>query len=183
MAYQVFISHSSKDRKLAAMICSYLEADQIRCWMAPRDILPGKSWPQSIIKALGECRVQVLVFSEPANTSPQVAREVERAFSKGLVVVPFRIEKIRPNENLEYFLSEKHWLDALTPPVEAHLHELRATVSRILSDAVPPSAPSPADLEADQRFEREFPLVSLDEWGHAPRGGWRAMLSRLIAER
>ena len=44
MAHDVFISHSSKDKQTADAICHYLEQNGIRCWIAPRDILPGEDW-------------------------------------------------------------------------------------------------------------------------------------------
>ena len=44
MAHDVFISHSHHDKIAADLVCACLEAKKIRCWIAPRDILPGISW-------------------------------------------------------------------------------------------------------------------------------------------
>ena len=41
MAHDVFISYSAKDKTTADGVCATLEAKGIRCWIAPRDILPG----------------------------------------------------------------------------------------------------------------------------------------------
>ncbi len=41
MAYDVFISYSTPDKVIADAACATLEQRQIRCWMAPRDVLPG----------------------------------------------------------------------------------------------------------------------------------------------
>lgn len=183
MGYEVFISHSSLDRKVAGMICAHLESCGVRCWIAPRDIMPGLSWPKSIIEALRDCKVLVLVFSKQANASPQVAREVERAFSKGLVVVPFRIENIQPSDSLEFFLSGQHWLDALTPPMKAHLDQLADTVRRLLPESAPVVADIDQDRVDDERFEREFVEVALDDWSRRPRSGFRAFLSTLLDDR
>jgi hypothetical protein len=38
MAHDVFISHARKDKKIADAICEKLEAAELRCWIAPRDI-------------------------------------------------------------------------------------------------------------------------------------------------
>ncbi|HSC34946.1 MAG TPA: DUF4189 domain-containing protein, partial [Thermodesulfobacteriota bacterium] len=78
-------------------------------------------------------RVMVLVFSSNANESQQIIREVERAVSKGIPVIPFRVEDVDPNKSLEYFISAPHWLDALTPPLEKHLGQLLSTIKLLLS--------------------------------------------------
>jgi hypothetical protein len=86
----------------------------------------------------------VLVFSRNANESPQIRREVERAVSKGVIIVPFRIEDVLPTKSLEYFIGAVHWLDALTPPFEHHLKLLAANILRILGDERPRDAVLPA---------------------------------------
>jgi hypothetical protein len=92
MPSMVFISHSSKDRETADAICAHLESAGIKCWIAPRDIEPGATWTRGIMQGLEACRVLILVFSEHANDSDHVQREVAKAFSSGLAVIPFRIK-------------------------------------------------------------------------------------------
>jgi hypothetical protein len=133
MAHDVFISYSSKDKPTADAVCAILEADCIRCWIAPRDVAHGKDWGESIIEAINGSRVMVLVLSSSANTSPQIIREVERAVSKSIPVIPLRIEDIKPTASLEYFLSTPHWLDAFSPPLERHLRYLAQVVQKILT--------------------------------------------------
>jgi TIR domain len=83
MPSMVFISHSSKDRATADAICAHLESAGIKCWIAPRDIEPGATWTKGIMQGLEACRVLILVFSEHANDSDHVEREVAKAFSSG----------------------------------------------------------------------------------------------------
>ena len=52
MAHDVFISYASRDKAAADTICGGLEQRSIRCWMAPRDIVPGVPWAESIIDAI-----------------------------------------------------------------------------------------------------------------------------------
>ncbi|HYL40707.1 MAG TPA: toll/interleukin-1 receptor domain-containing protein, partial [Candidatus Binatus sp.] len=78
MTHDVFICHSSKDRTIANAICSTLEQHHIRCWIAPRDVLPGSDYGGAIIDAISGTRLTVLVFSSSSNTSPHVRREIER---------------------------------------------------------------------------------------------------------
>jgi hypothetical protein len=148
MAFDVFLSYSSKDKTAADAACSVLEASGIRCWVAPRDIVPGADWGEAIIEAINGCQVMVLIFSGNANASQQVKREVERAVNRGLPIIPVRIENVLPTQALEYFLSTPHWLDAFTPPLQQHLEHLAATVKHLLAQpdapARPPSSPAPA---------------------------------------
>jgi hypothetical protein len=75
----------------------------------------------------------VLVFTADANASPQIRREVERAVNRGVAILPVRIEDVVPGRALEYFIGNVHWLDALTPPLEAHLKNLAGTVKMLLA--------------------------------------------------
>jgi len=141
MLFDVFISYSQKDRVYAEQVCTSLEAANVRCWIAPRNIKPGADWAESIIAALGSCRAMVVIFSSSANTSPQVTREVQRAFEKGLTVMPFRIEDVQPSAALEYYMGSVHWLDALKGPIEAHIEKL-ATLVKAFAESKADTAPA-----------------------------------------
>lgn len=132
MAHDVFISHSVKDKKVAESICQALEKDGISCWIAPRNIIPGRKWGGSIIDAINGSKVMVLVFSKNANESQQILREVERSVNKGVPVIPFRIDEIDPNKDLEYYIMTEHWLDAFTQPMDQHLRRLSETVRSLI---------------------------------------------------
>jgi len=134
MAHDVFISHSSKDKPIADAVCAALEARGIRCWVAPRDIVPGKDWGESVVAAIKGAKVMVLVFSTNANNSPQIKREVERAANQQIPIIPLRIEEVLPTASLEYFLSTPHWLDAFTPPLESHLLHLAQVIRQIIGE-------------------------------------------------
>ena len=155
MPFDVFISHSSKDKQAADATCAALEAAGIRCWIAPRDVRPGSEYAVAIIEAIDGCRIMVVIVSSHSNESRQVPREVERAVSKGVTIIPMRIEDVVPQQAMEYFLDSIHWLDAITPPLAQHLEQLVADVtalSRIDLDktATPPrSRPAvPATMTA-----------------------------------
>jgi hypothetical protein len=133
--HDVFISYSSKDKPTADAVCAIMEQQGVRCWITPRDVLPGDEWAGSIVRAISGARVVVLIFSAASNASPQVLREVERAVHAGAPIIPFRIEDTPPSDSLGYFISTPHWLDALTPPLEAHALRLAEGVKRLLAQA------------------------------------------------
>ncbi|RPJ63562.1 MAG: TIR domain-containing protein [Dehalococcoidia bacterium] len=128
----VFISYSSYDGEVAGAVCQTLESRGIRCWIAPRDVIPGVPYAEALIDGLNQCRLMVLIFSANSNQSPQVIREVERAVNKGITILPFRIDNVALSKSMEYFVSSSHWLDALTPPIGRHLPKLADTVQVLL---------------------------------------------------
>ena len=183
MTFDAFISYSSKDKTAANAACAVLEGAGVRCWIAPRDIRPGVEYGAAIIDAMDQCRVMVLIFSSSANDSVQIRREIERAVSKAVPIVPVRIEEVAPTKSMEYFLGAIHWLDALTPPIERHLPHLAETVKAILQvdpsargapandalqrssapspggDAVPPPARTVPSVKSDAASHEEAPLA------------------------
>jgi hypothetical protein len=135
--HDVFLSYSSRDKAWADAACSVLERHRVRCWIAPRDITPGEEWGAAIIKGISRSRILEVIFSGHANSSAQVRREVERAISRGMSVLPVRIENVLPDGAMEFALGNMHWLDAFTPPVERQLELLARSVKTLVGNDVP----------------------------------------------
>ena len=149
MACDVFISHSVKDQPVADAILAKLEAEAVTCWIAPRDVVPGADWGESIIDAIESSRIMILIFSQSANASSQIKREVERAVNKGVYIIPFRVDDIEPTKALEYFISTSQWMDAFSPPLERHLDNLAKTVKAVLKSPPLPGANVPAQSQSE----------------------------------
>jgi len=147
--------------------------------MAPRDIVPGRDWGDAIIEAIDGSRVMVLVFSANANDSDQVKREVHQAVSKGVIVIPLRLEAVTPKGALQFYMTAVHWLDALTPPLEQHLKVLSEKV-RLLLGSEPAPRPKPqAARPATWRSSRTAVIVA----GFVAALGLAAFLYWLLADR
>jgi hypothetical protein len=132
MAHDVFISHSTRDKPVSDAVCAALENAGIRCWVAPRDVQPGRSFAGEITRAIQQSKAMVLIFSANSNNSSQVLREVQLAVDSQLHILQFRIEEVLLNDDLKYYLSTPHWLDAMTPPLESHLDRLAASLKKLL---------------------------------------------------
>lgn len=132
MTHDVFLSYATKDASLAEQMCAALEAEGIRCWIAPRDVPLGSVWAESLIEAIENSEIMLLLFSVHANASPHVRRELERAASLGKPIVPVRIE-VRPSKAVQFYIGDSQWLDAYTPPLERHLKTLCAHLPRLLN--------------------------------------------------
>jgi hypothetical protein len=59
MAHDVFSSHSEKDKAVADAVVARLEAESVSCWVAPRDVVPGADWGESIINAIESSRIMI----------------------------------------------------------------------------------------------------------------------------
>lgn len=130
--YDVFISYSSKNKNVADAIVSTMENQRIKCWYAPRDVLPGESWAGAIKGAIKQTQIFVLVYTEDSNKSQQVTNEVTLAVKGGKTIIPFRLTDSDMNDTLEYYLSSVHWLDAIEPPLSRNIRTLCEKVRSIL---------------------------------------------------
>ena len=108
----VFISHSSTDAAIAQDICRTLEASDIQCFIAPRDIRTGHEYASEILNGLDRCDVFLLLMSGRANQSPHVLREVERAVSRGTPIIVYSLEDVDLSKSMQYFLMTHQWLTA-----------------------------------------------------------------------
>jgi formylglycine-generating enzyme required for sulfatase activity len=182
MGHDVFISHSSHDKIAADAVCAALGRAGVRCWVAPRDILPGDNWAKSILAAIGSARMMVLIFSKNTQASQHIRREVERAVHHGIPIAPIRIDDVMPAEDLEYYLSSSHWMDAMTPPFERHLAELSRTVKALLSEPATAQAPRSTGSNADgsPRPTPDRPLHAASASGRDPISSTRRLRPELL---
>lgn len=107
----IFISHSSTDALTAMEICGLLEQNRIECFIAPRNIRSGREYAEEIVNGIDSSTAMVLLMSEAANASPHVLREVERAVSKNIPILVYKLENVELSKSLEYFLMTHQWIN------------------------------------------------------------------------
>ena len=144
MAHDVFLSYSNKDKVAAETVSRALEASGVRVWMAPRDFFPGLDWAESIRAAMDQGRFFVLVFSSRANASEHTLLELDYAVSHGKLVIPFRIEDVKPSGRMASLLAVSQWVDAFSPPLEPHADRLAALLRGMLWASASVSASGPS---------------------------------------
>jgi tetratricopeptide (TPR) repeat protein len=135
--WDVFISYSTTVDALRTQgLCHFLEQRGLRCWMAPRNILPGEEWQAAIRRGLRNTRrCIVVVLSSSSGNSKQVAREVASADQEGLIIIPFRIEESPVvGDVLQYYFSTTHWIDAFPPPGSEALSVLMDRIDALVSN-------------------------------------------------
>ena len=76
-------------------IADQLEEHDFKCWIAPRDVRPGRSYGDLIIKGIERAQSFILVLSSASNNSGFVSREIERAVSKNKHIFTVRVEDVQ----------------------------------------------------------------------------------------
>jgi len=160
---RVFISHSSKNQPLAAAVVAELEGNGIRCWMAPRDIRPGKpNYGRAIIDGLSSCQAVVLLLTDASNRSQHVMKEVERADHKKIPILVVKFQPIEVSKELEYYVSSSQFLDATAPAAQQHLRPLRHRVRDML--IIEDTHPVAVTISVDTRDRRRARRFSSSFW-------------------
>jgi len=109
---RVFVSHATTDRKQALLVCKALEDRGTPCWIASRDVAPGENYQEAIVQAIRNARALVLVFSEAANNSDEIKKELSLASRYHVPVMTLRIADVEPSDAFAYELSTRQWIDA-----------------------------------------------------------------------
>ncbi len=108
----VFVSYATADRKEALAVCKAIERRGLNCWISTRDVAPGENYQEEIVRAIRTARAMVLVFSEAANNSDEIKKELSLASRYHVPVMALRIEDVEPNDAFAYELSTRQWIDA-----------------------------------------------------------------------
>jgi formylglycine-generating enzyme required for sulfatase activity len=129
----VFISYASEDATIADRIRTRLEQSGVGCWIAPRDIEAGTSFPAAITAAIRSCDAQLLLLTAQANASRHVLSEVELAFNAGKPILAVLVGKVTPSPDLQYFISTSHWFDAASSFDDDDLAKLKVDLEKLLA--------------------------------------------------
>ncbi|MCK5128493.1 MAG: TIR domain-containing protein [Clostridiales bacterium] len=157
MAHKVFISYSHIDSQIAFAMCNKLEDDGAKCWIAPRDIGPGKSWAGEIANAVPKSKVMILILSESSNASSQVLREVEIAVHNKVIILPVRIEDVMPTDGMSYYLATMQWIDVKGDKIDSKISMISKKTRNILREFEDDEEEKQRKIELleKQRIERE----------------------------
>lgn len=158
---QVFISyHTETGKEAVRTISAALEGAGISCWYAPRDV--GANYAQSIVEAIRECRVFLLVLNEGSNVSAHVLNEINCAFDRfraheDITLLPFRIDQCALSDDIYYYLGRIHIMDGILPPELLRIQELVDRVSRILGQE--PSRKISLPVSGDEGRSASYRIV------------------------
>ncbi len=108
----VFISYATADRAEALKVCNAIERRGTRCWISMRDVPPGANYQEAIVQSLRDARAMVLVFSDAANNSSEIKKELSLASRYEVPVIALRLKDVAPSDAFAYELSTRQWINA-----------------------------------------------------------------------
>lgn len=106
--YDVFVSHSAKDKAIALDIASRLAKDGLKVWFDDWEIQLGDSIPLKIEQGLESARTFVLCMSENAFSSDWVSLEIQSfrfrdPVNKYRRFIPLRLDSVEPKGLISHF--------------------------------------------------------------------------------
>lgn len=128
MATDAFISYCRENSADAERVCSFLEQNNVSCWMAPRNIPGGMEWPEAIVEGIRGSRIMLVLLSEHTQRSKQIGRELTLASDNDLTVITVRLDNVPAPDRLQYFTSNLQWIDAFGECFGPGMAKLLATL-------------------------------------------------------
>ena len=158
MKYDIFVSYRRSDRELVASVVRRLEARGVGVWY-DADIEGGEDWREKIVDALTNSEMLTIFFSEDANNSRQLKKELAVADSLGKPVIPVLIENTAPRGAFLYELADRNWIQAFPEPME-RINELVDHLAILAGkgDGGPPDGRLPKEINRDP--ETGIPIKS-----------------------
>ena len=102
----VFISHTTKNHKLALKFADSLSSANVSYWIAPECVDKGKDYVDEIVWAIKRCEYFVLLLSEASQKSSQVRKEVDFAIRYKKKIIPVKLGSCKISERYEYLLAD-----------------------------------------------------------------------------
>src|SRR6478735_9383979 len=130
MAGEIFISYRRADVAWARLLHGQLRAQGVEAWY---DALvgPGEDWRIATAKALENSQIFVLLFSENAAQSSDIAKELAAAVLEKKLIVPVRLQNIAPKGAFLYELASRNWINAYED-TEAKLVKLAKSLAHLV---------------------------------------------------
>lgn len=117
---RIFVSHATTDgAAVANNLVAELENLSQSCWLAPRDVVAGRTYAAQILDAIDNCAGVALMLTPAANASRDVAQEIQIAHARNKTIVPLVIDRTIPTGDLAYFLALRQQVSWTTPRAAA----------------------------------------------------------------
>ena len=143
MNKDVFVSYTTPNAEAANAIVSYLESKDVTCYIAPRDVDPGKPFASNIMHAIDSAHAVILVASDAINASEHVLNELDIIVAKKKFLIPFFIEEFEMNDDYRYYLGRTQRIIAYPGETSSYYTKLFEALSPALpKKEVPAHTPS-----------------------------------------
>jgi predicted hydrocarbon binding protein len=149
MKKNVFVSYTHDDKRVADALVKHLETRGIPCFIAPRDIDPGKPYASNLMRAIDDCTLVLLIASNAINDSDHVLNEVDAIVNKKKDILPIFIEDFEMNADYRYYLGRKQWVIAYPDAPQAYFDKIVDSVLPFIPQDELPTAPAPTPKAAE----------------------------------
>ena len=147
----MFVSYATADRKQALAVCQAIERRGTDCWISCRNVSPGENYQEAIVQAIRNAPAIVLVFSDSANASEEIKKELSLASRFHVPVIALRLKNVTPSDAFAYELATRQWIDAF----DGWERSIDLLVARIIELT---GTPPPAVAAATPRSSQAVPL-------------------------
>lgn len=113
MALKIFISYSTKDLQVVNFVQSMLVGSPVEVFVAEYSVPAGQQLSQSIIAAIKQCDLFVLLWSKNSEQSDWVPQEIGIAKAENKRIVPVVLHS---RLKLPGFISDLKYLDVPKDP-------------------------------------------------------------------
>jgi TolB-like protein/Tfp pilus assembly protein PilF len=146
LAGEIFISYRRTDEAWARLLHARLQAEGVEAWYDVH-VGAGQDWRVATAGALQASRIFVLLFSQAASESEDIAKELAAATFSRKLVVPVRIENIEPTGAFLYELASRNWVNAFENR-EAKLAGLAQSLAKLVKAGIADESIIPFDRNA-----------------------------------
>jgi len=123
-----FICYARTDSGVAGEIANHLNGRGIDTFLDTTSIRGGERWRDSIVAAIEQCKVVLVLVSPSSNASKEVADEVNLARAENRLIIPLLLEGQKPRGALSYLVGSVHGIhvfsEDLQPSLELIVHNL-----------------------------------------------------------
>jgi TolB-like protein len=172
----IFISYSSKDRAHANALVERLRSNGFDVWIDQTGIDGADSWSKEIAKALEDSTVFLLLLSQNALASRNVAKELSVAAELSKPILPILIERVKLQGEFLYHLTSLQRIHYdNTDAIIRSLHKHIGNVS-----SIPPPSPQNTNAVSSIRLA----VLPFEDTSPAQNNSWFAdgMMNELITK-
>jgi TolB-like protein/Flp pilus assembly protein TadD len=159
----VFISYSREDKDRVLDLAAKLRSAGVSLWIDQGGIDGATLWGEEIVKALENAKVLLLVVTESAVRSHNVAKEVVLASERKGHILPVHLEPTQIPSSLRYPLAGIQHIEYFQGDADTNLRTILRSLERVGVRIVPP----PPDHKAGASGEESRAVSSV---ASAPQG-------------
>ncbi|HET9209350.1 MAG TPA: tetratricopeptide repeat protein [Thermoanaerobaculia bacterium] len=149
-AFDVFLSHNSKDKPEVRQIAEALEDRGIRVWLDERELIPGRPWVPELERIIGIAPAVAVFVGENGIgdwEQPEIEGTLIKAAKRGIPVIPVLLPGAPADTELSLFLQRYTWVNLSQGLSDAGIDALELGITgKKPSKKKEPSGPRPPRL-------------------------------------